>query len=117
MSRTAHLFMTAVALASVLFIAQLVRGGRLRAKYALLWLSVGVGMILLSVSPGLLDRVSLWIGVDYGPAVLFMAAITLLLFVSVHFSWELSRLEERVRVLAEELAIREADEPAPPGAR
>ena len=38
-----------------------------------------------------------------------MAAITLLFLVVIHFSWELSRLEERTRVLAEELAVFKAD--------
>jgi hypothetical protein len=65
--------------------------------------------------------VSDWLGISYGPATFFLGAITLLFLVVIHFSWELSRLEERTRVLAEELALLKAepgtdanhDEPAP----
>lgn len=77
----------------------------MRAKYAFLWLSVGGLMVLFSVSPRLLDRFSVWIGIGYGPTTLFLIAIVLLLLTAVHFSWELSRLEERTRTLAEEVAI------------
>jgi hypothetical protein len=52
-----------------------------------------------------LNHVALAIGIAYPPALLFAGAITLVLLITVHFSWELSRLEERTRRLAEELAL------------
>ena len=106
MSGRAHFFVATVTVASLIFIIRLVRTNRLRAKYSMLWISVGLALTVLAASPRLLDTVSGWLGVAYGPTTLFIVAITLLLLVSVHFSWELSRLEERTRVLAEELAIR-----------
>ena len=108
MSGRAHIFVATVTLASLIFIVRLVRTHRLRAKYSMLWVSIGLALTVLAASPKLLDRVSVWIGVAYPPTTLFIVAITLLLLVAVHFSWELSRLEERTRILAEELAIRSA---------
>jgi hypothetical protein len=40
-----------------------------------------------------------------------MIAIVFLLIVVMHFSWELSRLEERTRTLAEEIALLRATRP------
>jgi hypothetical protein len=108
MSGRAHVFVATVTLASLIFIIRLVRTHRLRAKYSMLWVSIGLALTVLAASPKLLDRVSAWIGVAYPPTTLFIVAITLLLLVAVHFSWELSRLEERTRILAEELAVRSA---------
>ena len=71
----------------------------------MLWLSIGAVMVVLSVSPQILDRVSDWIGIDYAPATLFLGAIVLLLLIVAHLSWELSRLEDRTRALAEEIAL------------
>ena len=105
MSGKAHLFVAVVTAASLLFIMRLVRSRQLRAKYSILWISVGLSLFVLAASPSLLDHVSGWIGVAYPPTTLFIVAITLLLLIVVHFSWELSRLEERTRTLAEELAI------------
>jgi len=109
MTTRSHILVLIVTLSSVLFMVRLVRRRQMRAKYSLLWLSVGFVLVLLAASPLLLDKVSIWFGISYGPATFFMAAITLLFLVVIHFSWELSRLEERTRVLAEELAVFRAD--------
>lgn len=105
MSGKAHLFILVVSVFSIGFILRLVRQRRLRAKYSILWLSVGMVLVGLSASPALLDRLSVALGISYGPTTFFIGAITLLFLVIIHFSWELSRLEERSRALAEEIAI------------
>ena len=111
MGPRAHLFLAVITISSWLFIASLLRRRQLRAKYSVLWLTIGSGMIILSVSPQLLDIVSRWIGISYAPATLFLVGIVLLLLIAAHFSWELSRLEERSRKLAEELALLTAVKP------
>lgn len=116
MSAGAHILVALMTLSSVLFILRLLRRHQLPAKYALLWLSVGMVLVVLAAFPGLLDRVSARIGIAYPPATFFLGAITLLFLVVIHFSWELSRLETRTRVLAEEMAILRAEagtEPTP----
>lgn len=105
MSTAAHAFVLLMTMLSVGFILYLVRKRHLRAKYSILWLSVGVALIVLAASPTLLDRISVALGISYGPATFFLGAITLLFIVVIHFSWELSRLEERSRTLAEEVAL------------
>lgn len=109
MSAAGHLFLSVVTLASLVFIVRLVRRRQLHAKYSLLWLSVGVVVTVMAASPRTLDRVSLWMGVSYPPTFFFVLAIALLLMVVVHFSWELSRLEDRTRTLAEDLALLRAE--------
>lgn len=106
MTSAARIFVALLTTGTVLFLLALVRTRRLRAKYALLWLATSVVMILLAIFPGVLDRFSTAVGVQYGPTTLFSGAIILLLLVCMHFSWELSRLEEKARSLAEELALR-----------
>jgi hypothetical protein len=121
MSDRAHILVLLVVVSSIVFLLRMVRRRQLQAKYALLWLSAGVLLLLLAASPSLLDDVSIWLGVSYGPTTFFLGAITFLFLIVIHFSWELSRLEERTRVLAEELAMLRAErdpedrEPAPSG--
>jgi hypothetical protein len=104
--------LTAVSLASIVW---LVRRHHMRAKYSILWLSVGAVLVVLAASPDLLDRLSRALGIDYGPATFFLGATALLFLVVIHLSWELSRLEERTRTLAEEIAILKAVVPGAPG--
>jgi hypothetical protein len=101
----AHVLVLAITLVALISIVRLVRRRQLRAKYSLLWLSIGSGLVVLAASPRVLDRVSRRLGIYYAPATFFLAAIAFLFLVIVHFSWELSRLEERLRVVAEELAL------------
>ncbi len=116
MSSRGHLLVLLVTLSSVLFIVRLLRRHHLPARYALLWMSVGAALVFLAAFPGVLDAVSDWMGITYGPTTFFLGAITLLLLVVIHFSWELSRLEERTRLLAEELALLRAEGPLTPPA-
>jgi hypothetical protein len=93
-----------VAIALVL-IVRLVRHRQLKAKYALLWLSVGGLMVVVAAVPGLMDWTADRLGIYYEPTLLILLALAMLLLVVMHFSYELTRMENRVRTLAEESAI------------
>jgi len=109
MSWQAQLVLVLSALATMLFVLRLVRRRELRGKYSLLWLATGVAFFVLALVPGLLKWVSDLLGVGYPPAILFAIAIVFLLFVLVHLSWELTRLEDRTRALAEDIALMRSD--------
>jgi len=100
-----HILVILVALGGLGFIARQLRLRRLSAKYAILWLLLGSAALVVAVFPGLLDTASRWLGIPYGATTAFLGAIVVLVFVSVHYSRELSRLEERSRTLAQEVAL------------
>ncbi len=106
-----HLVVLLLTLVSLLFIVRMVRRNQLPSRYALLWLSIGVVIAFVATFPAVLDRISSWLGIAYAPGTFFLGAITLLLLIVVHFSWELSRLDAKTRLLAEELAVLRADPP------
>jgi hypothetical protein len=104
----AHVFVVVVTLLSVVFIVRLVRKHKLRSKYSLLWIVVALVLATVAVFPGLLDRVSKAAGVYYPPATFLILAVGFLFLIVVHFSWEFSRNEERIRTLAEDVALLQA---------
>ena len=57
----------------------------------------------------LIDRASNALDIYNPPNMLFLLAIAFLAMICVYFSYELTRLEERTRILAEELAILRGD--------
>jgi hypothetical protein len=105
MTGRAHIVLVLITAGMLGFVLHLVRSGRLRAKYAMLWSTVGVGLVVLAAFPGLLDWTARHLGIYYPPAAFLTAAVAFLLGLAIHFSWELSRLEERTRALAEETAL------------
>jgi hypothetical protein len=123
LSTTAHVFLFVGTLGSLLFILWLLRRRQLRGKYAMLWTSLGIGLAVLALFPGLLTLLSSWLGITYPPALFAVLAIGFLLVVVIHFSWELTRLEDRSRTLAEEVGLLRAEldearrQPSPAGER
>lgn len=105
MTTRTHILVVILALGGLGFIARQLRLRRLSAKYAILWLVLGSGSLVVAVFPGLLDEASGWLGIPYGATTAFLGAIVVLVLVSVHYSRELSRLEERSRTLAQEVAL------------
>ena len=105
LSVRAHILVLLVVLAGAFFLLRILNRRQMRGKYTLLWMFVGLAVLILAAFPSLLDRVSHFLRIYYAPTTLFLFAIGFLLLVCVYFSYELSRLEERTRVLAEELAI------------
>ena len=78
---------------------------RLREKYAVLWLVIGLAMVILTVFPGLLGAFADLVGVEVPANLLFVLALALLICVTLHQSWELSTAEDEIRRVAEEVAI------------
>lgn len=105
LSGQAHILLIVATAIIALFILRLVRARQLRSKYALLWLVIGLLLLPLAAVPGVLNTISGWLGVLYSPAIFLLFAVGFLFLVVVHYSWELSRLENRTRTLAEELAL------------
>lgn len=106
MSGRAHLLVALVIALTVLLILRMLRSGQLKSKYAILWMAVAVGLLPLAAFPDqVLVPISRAIGIAYEPATILFASIAFLFLVVVEFSWELSRLEERTRLLAEEVAL------------
>jgi hypothetical protein len=90
-------------------ILELLRRRRLREKYAILWLLVGLIVLPLGFFPRLLDGIASTIGVASGVSLVLFLGFLFLLLVCVHLSWELSQLEEETRTLAEEMALLRTD--------
>lgn len=94
-----------LALAIVALVIEMLRRKILREKYAILWLVVGILTVVLAAFPSLLTVASSLVGVQLPSNLLFILSILLLLGVSLHLSWEISATEDKVRILAEEVAI------------
>jgi hypothetical protein len=85
-------------------VLELIRRGRLREKYALLWLLSGVVIAVFSIFPGLLSVISKVMGVYYLTA-LFVISFLFLLLIVLHFSTVLSWLSDKNKELTQELSI------------
>ena len=86
-------------------VIELIRRGRLKERYSLLWLLAGGILLVFSLWRGLLEYVSRLIGIFYPPSFLFLLAFLFLLLITLHFSVVISGLSEKNKRLAQELAL------------
>ncbi|MBM2821702.1 MAG: hypothetical protein HW413_448 [Thermoleophilia bacterium] len=92
----------------ILVVLELVRGRRLKERYALLWLATGVILLVLSVWRDGLNTIAGWAGVtSYPPAVLFAVATLFILLVLLHYSTVISKLTDENVDLAQRIALLE----------
>ena len=92
----------------ILVVLELVRGRRLKERYALLWLATGVVLLVLSIWRDGLNTIAGWAGVtSYPPAVLFAVATLFILLVLLHYSTVISKLTDENVDLAQRIALLE----------
>lgn len=86
-------------------VIEMVRRRYLRGRFALVWLVLGWGAGTLALFPTLLERASGALGVQVPfNLLLFLGSIAMLIML-MQLSAEAGRLQERTRVLAEEIAL------------
>ena len=113
---SANVFFLILAILVCTFVGIQVRHQRMKERYAALWLIIGAIIIVLGAFPTLLNGVADFVGVALPVNLLFLLSILLLMGVSIHLTLELSRLSEKTRILAEEVAILKALQEQPEGA-
>nr|WP_221199621.1 DUF2304 domain-containing protein [Nocardioides soli] len=96
-------------LVTLVALFELMRRRRLREKYAVLWVTVSLGLVLIALVPSLLPALADLVGVAVPANLLFFVASVVLMLVSMQHSNELGRLEEETRTLAEEVALLRLD--------
>jgi hypothetical protein len=101
----------AATVASVLLLVivlELIRGRRLKERYALLWIATGVVLLVLSAWRDGLNTIAGWLGVStYPPAILFAAATLFVIILLLHYSTVLSALADQNTLLAQRVALLE----------
>lgn len=100
-----ELFVLFVALVNLLVVLEFVRRRKLAESFALLWSAVALGGLVLVLARPLIDRFATAVGVEAGTSVVFSLAILFLIVVSIYLSVHVTSLEERVELLAEEVAL------------
>lgn len=93
-----------VAVVALALVVELVRRRRLREKYAVIWVLISVGTLVVALVPGLLPALSELVGVRTPSNLLFFGSLIVLFAVSLQLSREVGLLEEQTRTLAEETA-------------
>lgn len=92
-----------VAIAALVLVFELLRRRRLREKYAVIWVVISIGTLVVALFPPLLGWVAGLVGIQTPSNLLFFGSLIILFAVSLQLSREVGLLEEQSRRLAEEV--------------
>jgi hypothetical protein len=93
----------------LVFVLELVRRRRLREEYAWLWLITALGQLTLSVFPKLQLWVANLLGSDRPISTFILFGFLYLVLICIQFSMRLSRLTDRNKHLAQQVAILDSE--------
>lgn len=98
-----------VSLGLLFVVLELIRRRSLRERYALLWLLTAAVMLVLSLWRSGLDTLAGLAGIAYAPSALFAVGAVFVVVVLLHYSTVISRLSDENAILAQRVALLEAD--------
>jgi hypothetical protein len=90
-------------------VLELARRRRLSDEYAVTWIAGAIVLLALSVFRGSLDRIAIWLGIHYPPALLLLALVGLGFVGALSFSIVVSRQRRQIERLVQDVAILEAE--------
>lgn len=96
-----------VLLVGLIAIVNLIRKRYLELKYALIWLVLGTGMLGVVLVPGLLDTIANFFGIYNPMNMVFFLGFLFSVFVIFGLTMSISRNSDRVRKMAQSMALNE----------
>lgn len=95
-------------------ILYLVRRDRLHGPYAVWWLLVAAGGVLLGLFPRIIDHLATLLGVNYPPVLALTLGLGMVLIKMLTMDIHRTNQERKLRRLAQRLAMLETSEHQPP---
>ncbi|MCA0756659.1 DUF2304 domain-containing protein [Paenibacillus sp. N4] len=86
---------------------------KISARNSVMWLLSAAAILILSANPGWFDRLAGVLGVSYPPSLLFLFSTLVLLVIVLYQSMQISVLNEKLRQLAQYVALLEPDRDIP----
>ena len=95
------------AVVTLVVVIEMLRRRRLRERHAIWWLIAGTLALVVGVFPGTLDWAASLVGVAIPLNLVFFVSVAVLFLVCIQHSAELTVLEAKTRILAEQTALLE----------
>ncbi|HYI32409.1 MAG TPA: DUF2304 domain-containing protein [Glaciibacter sp.] len=105
MSLASYILGVLAALFTLGVVVEGLRRRRLRERHAVWWLIAGLLALIIGLFPSVLIWAAGVVGVEVPTNLVFFVSIAILFLVSIQHSAELTALESKTRVLAEEIAL------------
>lgn len=94
----------------LLIIITMIRNKSMELRYALAWIAVGCGILILDLFPGLMEHLARLLGIASPINMLFFMGFCFSLIIILTLTIAMSRMSVRIKNLAQEIALYEHKE-------
>jgi len=109
LSTEGRILLVVVAVVLTAVVVSMLRRRRLHEEYALVWLALIVGMVVVTASDWVLWKVTALVGAKFPASALTLLSLAVIFFFLILYSTRISVLSDKVRDLAQELALVRAE--------
>lgn len=102
-----QIIIAVIVLAALAVIVNMIRAKRLELRYALAWLIVGIGILVLDCFPELIAKLAYAVGIASPVNMLFFFGFCFSLMIIFVLTVAVSRMSIRIKQLAQEIALQE----------
>ena len=95
----------AVSMIFLLSIARLIKNGKLREEYAIVWVVCTALLVTFSFWRDGFEVISHWLGIFDPPNLIFTGGVFASMIYLLHLSIVVSRLQQQNKILAQEIAL------------
>lgn len=94
-----------VIIIALIIVVNMIRKKALELRYALAWLGVGFGVLVLDLFPGLMKWLAVLMGIELPTNMLFFLGFCFALIIIFGLTLAVSRMSIRIKELSQELAL------------
>ena len=99
-----------VSAGTLYFVVKKIRDSQAQIESTVFWILFMLGMVAISIFPGVVIHVSYWIGIDSPANFVFLCIIFLLLLKVFGLSLQISKLQYQIQQLAQITALKESQQ-------
>jgi hypothetical protein len=108
MSDILQLFLILCAVSFCAIVIYLIIKHKISERSSVIWLGGSFVILLFAGEHKIVDKIALWLRIDYPPSLIFLLSSLILLLSNLYQSIQISKLNEKVKDLSQYLALKEA---------
>ncbi|ADY56176.1 hypothetical protein Sgly_1879 [Syntrophobotulus glycolicus DSM 8271] len=89
----------------LVLVVRLVNKKKLQEKYSLIWIITSTTILILSSTPNIINKISLWLGIKNPPSFLFLFGLISVIVYNLYLTVLISKQAEKITRLSQEIAL------------
>lgn len=102
-------FAIVLAIVFIILVLNLVRKNKLDEKYSILWLFFSIIVLIVSIFPSIIEKISEMCDVYYPPALLLLFGIITIVAYIIHITLVITKQNKMIIKLTQEIALLKVD--------